>query len=144
LSATESNSDTLKRAQTAEIALGRTRLFGLWSRRPRVRVPSLTPWKPLLTRGFSSFRARASNADRVLRGDQILLVPGQTSVGLVAMAPMSRRSNGAGTVFIKHGDYYGRWYTPDGGALTGSSGRCDGLARPRGSRVPRRRSVSAS
>jgi hypothetical protein len=31
------------------------------------------------------------------------------------MAPMSRRSNGAGTVFIKHGNYYGRWYAPDGG-----------------------------
>src|SRR4051794_15379498 len=31
------------------------------------------------------------------------------------MAPMSRRSNGAGTVFIKHGNYYGRWYTPAGG-----------------------------
>jgi len=31
------------------------------------------------------------------------------------MAPMSRRSNGAGTVFIKHGNYYGRWYAADGG-----------------------------
>jgi hypothetical protein len=27
----------------------------------------------------------------------------------------SRRSNGAGTVFIKHGNYYGRWYTTAGG-----------------------------
>jgi hypothetical protein len=31
------------------------------------------------------------------------------------MAPMTRRSNGAGTVFIKHGSYYGRWYTAAGG-----------------------------
>src|SRR4051812_28492437 len=31
------------------------------------------------------------------------------------MAPMSRRSNGAGTVFIKHGNYYGRGYTTAGG-----------------------------
>jgi hypothetical protein len=46
LSATESNSDALKCAERAEIALKRTILFGLWSRRPRVRVPSLTP-KPL-------------------------------------------------------------------------------------------------
>src|SRR4051812_9948185 len=33
------------------------------------------------------------------------------------MAPMTRRSNGAGTVFIKHGNYYGRWYAPDGGRM---------------------------
>src|SRR5215208_1774860 len=44
LSATQSNSEALKRAQRAGFALGRTRLFGLWSRRPRVRVPSPTPF----------------------------------------------------------------------------------------------------
>jgi integrase len=27
----------------------------------------------------------------------------------------SRRANGAGTVYIKHGSYYGRWYALDGG-----------------------------
>jgi hypothetical protein len=42
LSTTESNSGALKRAQRAGFALRRTTLFGLWSRRPRVRVPSLT------------------------------------------------------------------------------------------------------
>jgi integrase len=39
------------------------------------------------------------------------------------MAPMSRRSNGAGTVFIKHGNYYGRWYAPDGGRTNRKLGR---------------------
>jgi hypothetical protein len=47
LSATESNSASLKRAEKAESALRRTTLLGLWSRRSRVRVPSLTPSKPL-------------------------------------------------------------------------------------------------
>ena len=52
LRATENNSTSLKRAQTAEPPLKHTTWSGLWSRRPRVRVPSLTPQKPLLTAGY--------------------------------------------------------------------------------------------
>jgi hypothetical protein len=35
----------------------------------------------------------------------------------IAIAPMGpgRRANGAGSLYIKHGSYYGRWVTADGG-----------------------------
>jgi hypothetical protein len=34
----------------------------------------------------------------------------------------SKRSNGSGSVFIKHGSYYGRWVTPVGGRTNRNSG----------------------
>jgi hypothetical protein len=67
LRATESNSDALKRAQKAGAALRRTTLFGLWSRRPRVRVPSLTPF-PLQVALFLLVAERRGG----LRGDEIV------------------------------------------------------------------------
>jgi hypothetical protein len=29
--------------------------------------------------------------------------------------PRTKRANGAGTVYLKHGNFYGRWVTLDGG-----------------------------
>jgi integrase len=37
------------------------------------------------------------------------------SRALIACMTRSRRANGAGNVYIKHGQYYGRWYTLAGG-----------------------------
>jgi hypothetical protein len=45
-SATHRNSTALRTAGQSRIAPGAPRLVGLWSRRPRVRVPSLTPDLP--------------------------------------------------------------------------------------------------
>jgi hypothetical protein len=66
LSATESNSAPLNACCGAEEALSDTALLGLWSRRPRVRVPSLTPFSlPVLMFALPVHRLG------VLRGVQI-------------------------------------------------------------------------
>jgi hypothetical protein len=84
-------------------------LLGLWSRRPRVRVPSLTPPKLPQTmqvriRGILDPAAAGSYAGSNFG-----------SHALIACMTRSRRANGAGNVYIKHGQYYGRWYTLAGG-----------------------------
>ena len=49
--------------------------------------------------------------------------------------PSSRRANGAGNISIKHGAYYGRWYTDEGGQANRKLGQVrrpgtrDGLTR---------------
>jgi hypothetical protein len=49
--------------------------------------------------------------------------------------PQSRRVNGAGNIYIKHGAYYGRWYTDEGGQANRKIGKVrrpgtrDGLTR---------------
>src|SRR5687768_10049076 len=49
--------------------------------------------------------------------------------------PQSRRANGAGNIYIKHGAYYGRWYTDEGGQANRKLGQVrrpgtrDGLTR---------------
>jgi hypothetical protein len=74
-----------------------------------VRVPSLTPPKRL------QFRHSA------VPGAGLPLTMGSCAgSNFCSFAPTpcmgsKRRANGAGMVYLKHGCYYGRWYTPGGG-----------------------------
>ena len=64
---------TVKAACEAQLRLCRADNAGLWSRRPRVRVPSLTLKEPLLTRGFRRFGLLASDVPGVQSGSNMPL-----------------------------------------------------------------------
>jgi hypothetical protein len=56
----------------------------------------------------------------------------------------SKRANGAGSVYIKHGAYYGRWLTEGGGHTNRKLGQVRGRDRATALRERRRRSASAT
>ena len=101
----------------------------MWSRRPRVRVPSLTPLKSLHSGRFRHFWRRAVTAPRGQRGDNFFVPIGGEFCELCGYSGHreTKRANGAGAVYIKHGSYYGRWLTPPAGANRARAGATAGI-----------------
>src|SRR5215207_5720541 len=71
-----------------------------------VAHPSEAPAK----RAFLRFGHVASNADGVQTGSNFLVRRPRGRMG-------KKRAYGTGAVYIKYGNYYGRWRTPEGGRV---------------------------
>ena len=97
-----------------------------------VAHPSKRPAKRAFSRSWSAARELdGESAGIILRFHRGEIVE---PVAINAMA-RPKRPNGAGSVYIKHGSFYGRWRTMDGGLANRKlgpvrrPGSCDGLTR---------------
>src|SRR4051794_36279307 len=87
----------------------------MWSRRSRVRIPSLTPRKSLHSGPFVFPGGGTLPLTGTTRGQFPLRTGGEFGEPPAPRGmPRSKRANGAGAVYVKHGSYYGRWLTPAG------------------------------